>query len=367
MRKILFAFLVIYCSSGSGQELIPAKGYFHLTGKIDNTILVTMDLVKDRDTLYSSHSLRSTNYNTSTFNIWYSNPKDLCGKISSSGNFTLKEVFSESGQQIAGQMTGSGLIKGTWKVGSGKQKLPFELREGYPAGSVQFNVFSIKGSKSLTKKPNSQKGIISMVVLLPEESNNPVTSDSLRTFIIEKFTGKKDDQTPPEKLLGQVRESFFENYQTSNEPLLKEFPDAPTLNWEMLKFMHILNNADYHLTFFILTYAFTGGAHGLETEEFFNLDLKTGRLFTLKDIFKDGSDEILSGILTRKLHELIKIPETQKLTDAGYFTDTIKPTANFYLTENGIGFYYNQYDIAPYSFGPADVFLPFEEIKEILK
>jgi len=353
--------------SAGAQSLIPVKGYLHMEGKIDNNLSVMMDLVKDRDSLYSTLSIRTENYGSGSYNVWYGDPKELCGKISKSGALWLKEVFSENAPLITGQLSGNGMIKGTWNSDSGKQKLPLELTEKYPEGTIQFNVYSLKGSKPLTKKPNSQKGDISLLLLLPEESSNPVTSDSLKLLIIEKFTGKRDNAESPERLLEQIRDKYFENYLVSNEPMLKEFPDAPSLNWELLKYMHIMNNCRYHMTFSILTYAFTGGAHGLETEEFYNLDLRSGRSILLEDLLKPGYDELLSQLITRKLHGLYNIPGKQKLTDAGYFTDTIKPTPNFYLTENGIGFYYNHYDIAPYSFGPSDVFLTFDELRELIR
>ncbi len=365
--RVLILLAALFGAPAIAQNLLPVKGYLHLEGKIDNDLLVTMDLVKDRDSLYSTLSIRSENYSSRNYNIWYSDPKELCGNINASGTLWLKEVFSEYAPLINGQLTGNGMIKGTWNSDGGKRKLPLELVEKYPEGSVQFNVYSLKGSKALTKKPNGQKGEISLLLLLPEESSNPVISDSLRLLMIEKFTGKRMNPESPERMLEQIRDSYFESYFTSNEPLLKEFPDAPSLNWELLKYMHIMNNSRHRLTFSVLTYAFTGGAHGLETEEFHNLDLKTGKMTGLEDLLKPGYDAALTQLLTRKLHELYQIPENQKLTDAGYFTDTVKPTSNFYLTENGIGFYYNHYDIAPYSFGPSDVFLTFDEVRGLMK
>jgi hypothetical protein len=63
-----------------------------------------------------------------------------------------------------------------------------------------------------------------------------------------------------------------------------------------------------------------------------------------------------------KLH----LPTSQSLADAGFFSDTIKPADNFYITRDGIGFYYNQYDIAPYASGAFDIFIPFSELNDVL-
>jgi hypothetical protein len=63
---------------------------------------------------------------------------------------------------------------------------------------------------------------------------------------------------------------------------------------------------------------------------------------------------------------MLKLPGTGKLTDSGYFVDEIKPNENFYVTGEGVGFVYNHYEIAPYSFGATDIFLTKEGLKEIL-
>jgi len=149
--------------------------------------------------------------------------------------------------------------------------------------------------------------------------------------------------------------------------LLKEFPDAGNLNWELLKFMNILFNGNHQLTFYILTYAYTGGAHGLETQEFYSIDLTKGRRITLDNIFKEGYQERLSELLTKKVHDIQGIPLSKNLSESGFFVDLIEPNNNFYLTGNGIGFFYNHYEIAPYSNGSTDLFFTFEELKAIIK
>jgi hypothetical protein len=40
---------------------------------------------------------------------------------------------------------------------------------------------------------------------------------------------------------------------------------------------------------------------------------------------------------------------------------------NFYISEKGIGFFYNEYDIAPYVMGPTEVLVPYEAIKPYIR
>ena len=55
-----------------------------------------------------------------------------------------------------------------------------------------------------------------------------------------------------------------------------------------------------------------------------------------------------------------KVTTHEALEDMGYAsTGDITPTENFYLSKEGVTFYYNVYDITPYSMGPVKVTIPF--------
>jgi len=39
---------------------------------------------------------------------------------------------------------------------------------------------------------------------------------------------------------------------------------------------------------------------------------------------------------------------------------------NFTVDENGITFYYNSYEITAYSFGPTELFIPYNRINDLI-
>lgn len=60
-----------------------------------------------------------------------------------------------------------------------------------------------------------------------------------------------------------------------------------------------------------------------------------------------------------------EIPDS--LLMRGFFTiDDIVPNENFWLSEKGIHYSYNQYEIAPYAMGVIDVTVPYSELTDIL-
>lgn len=206
-----------------------------------------------------------------------------------------------------------------------------------------------------------------MAMLSPNESGNIFISDSLRKIMLKAFNNSGYEGIEPDSVLAWDLRIFRRDYIAGNLDLYKQMPDMGSLNWELLRFMHIVYNDSDILSFYILNYAFTGGAHGLESLDYCNVDLKTGKLLKLSDIIQESRKQELSRLLTMKLKKMNKIPDSQKLSDNGYFADIIQPNENFYLTRGGIGFLYNHYDIAPYSFGATDIFLSADEVRDLIR
>ena len=77
--------------------------------------------------------------------------------------------------------------------------------------------------------------------------------------------------------------------------------------------------------------------------------------------------EQLTDLLWNQLMADNKVATRQELEDMGYVTTgDLTPTENFYLSKDGITFYYNVYDIAPYVMGPVKITLPYEMMQHLL-
>jgi hypothetical protein len=360
-------FFLVWTLSLAAQPQVPKKCYLHLSGTINHDLMVTVNLVKVNDSLYGDLACKMNAPDLNTYNIYYGSPKVVAGKVNSDGTFWMKEPFTENAPVFRGTFGNGQTLKGTWESGKERKKLPFELKETYAGGVIPFAVYTMKDMKGLVKSQRVPGATLSLTLLIPSESTNPVINDSITPLILKSFSNRKIFQSTPDQLLAGIRQSYFDDYMESNETLFKEQPDAASLNWELTRHMHILYNSGTILSFYILSYAFTGGAHGLESQDFFSMDVKTGKLLKKEDLFVEGSEQELSRLLTAKLHEQDGIKMGSKLSESGYFVDEIKPNDNFYLTGNGIGFFYNHYEIAPYSNGFTDIFLTFSELKSILK
>ncbi|HEY9047348.1 MAG TPA: DUF3298 domain-containing protein [Ohtaekwangia sp.] len=114
---------------------------------------------------------------------------------------------------------------------------------------------------------------------------------------------------------------------------------------------------------------YSGGAHPNAAITFINLNPRTGKTVTLADFLKPGYQLELT-----KLGEQIFRKE-RELADTASFKnnffdfpdDKFALNKNYGFTSEGIRFYYNSYEVAPYAAGPTDVLIPYTEIKDWLK
>ena len=112
-------------------------------------------------------------------------------------------------------------------------------------------------------------------------------------------------------------------------------------------------------------YEDSGGAHGTPFRDYFIFDRETGARLTLSDIVENPVEE-LQGIVSRAFRELaektnfaFEAPEDLEHTIA----DDVSYDSKFYLTPEGVVFYYTPYEIAPYAEGFPEVTIPFGELK----
>ena len=72
--------------------------------------------------------------------------------------------------------------------------------------------------------------------------------------------------------------------------------------------------------------------------------------------------------LLLSLKEHLQVESIDELHEEGYLNWTdMYPSKNFLLSPDGIKFYYNAYEIAPYAAGPTEITIPYESLKDILK
>ncbi len=113
---------------------------------------------------------------------------------------------------------------------------------------------------------------------------------------------------------------------------------------------------------------YTGGAHGSHNTLFLNYDLKNNKILNYDDIFIAGSQDSLLSVVKQALCDQYYAKDLTALEEAsGIFTKDIFVTHNVYLTGYNVVFFYNPYEIGPWSIGDIEVKVPIYQISDYLK
>lgn len=130
------------------------------------------------------------------------------------------------------------------------------------------------------------------------------------------------------------------------------------------------------VSYIFYIYTFTGGAHGNTTIVTKTFDIKTLNEISLDKVFLEEEDYLskISEITKSQLKENL-IPKEATTDSIKFSEEWIEEGASlkkenyqkFILTPKHIVFYFEQYQVAPYSEGIQEVKIPFYEIDNLLK
>ncbi len=338
--------------------------YHRMEGNIGNDVEVTANFIRLFDKVEGNYQYKFRENDATTF---YGKMLEVEGKVLKNDSLYLKEYGADDASFLGIWHDNS--FNGKWKVpGDDDDYMEVLLKEYYPQGSIPFKVYYLNSEEPLIKGSNdSPTATLELTLLYPK--NNFMTAailDSVKQIINNSFFG--DNFTPdlPAIMLKKFEKEYYHNYKVSNLDEYNEIGGA-AFSWASINSMSVLFNSSYLLSIEYQRYAYSGGAHGITNDAYDIIDLKSGKVLTYNDIFVDNADSALSALLTKKMLEKYKTKDEADLKQLGFWVDTISPNQNVYVTGNGIGFKYASYEIAPYSYGLPEVFLSFEECKNLIR
>ncbi len=222
---------------------------------------------------------------------------------------------------------------------------------------------------------DTSKGALSIEinVEIPVCFDDDKVLDSIRNSIISNLFGLEYVKFENDSLLKQFTTDLKTEYKLTNEPILTEMDDNSLYSFNN---EHILDGfsllSDEHIySYGINRYVFMGGAHGLNTINYLNFNLKNGKIITESDLFMKNSSKKLTELIKKRIVEQSLEDQNSEpiknLASTDYWSDAIKPNGNFYITDEGINYVYNPYEIGPYYLGITEVRLPYNRLKSILK
>ncbi len=359
------------------------KGFYkHLKGTIGD-YPVTMDLVKnvvnsDREAVESWAGFNGYYYYDK-----YQEPIIIYGSLDSTGMIVLEEWSAEGkSAQFRGNLTPEGAFIGTWQDSGKTKTLNVALKEVYTDGAIGFENIEYSDSFRLFDKlKNSPVATFGMDVLVPAQNTEGVVAAFLKNEIFSNMRYENGGEEVPEKplpkkdytniLLADLqkaqRDSFFAYYRSSMTDVIADSAaEYFSENHARTSEMQVLFNEKDLLSIGYSGYAFEGGAHGNYGTTLASYNLVTKKHLTLDDVFKPNYKKTVSAALEKALRKKYNLNPKETLNQF-LFENKIEATNNFAVTRKGILFNYTPYEIAAYAMGEIQLFIPFDDIKAVLK
>lgn len=242
-------------------------------------------------------------------------------------------------------------------------------------GSLQFDSIQVNETAHLFNDTAKPACNIIIHFTYPVKSSDEMLKDSLNAHFASLCFGDKYIGEKPEEMVKQYSRNYIEEYRHDQEPMYAEDEKNKEKNAIIGAWYSYYKSIESYVQFYendLLVYRveyneYTGGAHGMYMTSFLNMDLTLMRPLHLDDIFIEDYQEPLTDLIWNQLMADNKVTTHEALEDLGYAsTGDITPVENFFLSKEGITFYYNVYEITPYAMGPVKVTIPYAMMERLL-
>lgn len=243
-------------------------------------------------------------------------------------------------------------------------------------GTFQFDSLAINQTEHLfgdTAKPSCN---LTVNFAFVQQADEEKLKDSVNAFIQAACFGEEYAYMGTKEALEAFKNKYIQTYRNDLEPLYaKDVKEAGAEQREIGAWYSYYKGVEGHVQRYynhLLVYRinyneYTGGAHGIYMTTYLNLDIRTLQPVRLDDLLIPEYEEQLTDLLWNQLMADNRVATHEELEEMGFAsTGELKPTENFCLGEEGITFYYNVYEIAPYSMGPTAITLPYEMLVHLM-
>lgn len=234
-------------------------------------------------------------------------------------------------------------------------------REENKENTQTYDELSIEIRKYEDKQSDCKSEDCTYVLLkVPQlKGGNPKAVDRINNFIDSRFHEALKSRLPEPMGNASIQDmahGFIEGY----ELFILEFPDSERQWYLEIDGTKSELGEDY-FTLYIDQKEYMGGAHPSKFVTLASFDLTSGTTINILDLYDKKQLERLAEERFRKIH---KLKQDQDLNDAGFMFENgifVLPE-NMALTNEGILFVYNSYEVAAYSEGETRFTIPYSEL-----
>lgn len=321
--------------------------YLHLKGTLGSE-KITMNLVKSGPWIFRGYYTYDK----------IGEPIMLWGSPENSKIFLYENTDRNEERLFVGTLDSLGNFTGKWR---GRTSYPFALKADFQ-GAVPFDVLYASDSLPLFPgNPQTPIGQATNSIVWPAAGIDEATAAFIRNSISE---GKPVSDV--KKFIRRDIDSFLATYKVNERDLDTTDGMPASANWSADADMKVVWNQYPLLVLEYFNYEFTGGAHGNYGARFRVLDLEKKKVLKPEDFLKPAYKTELIPELEKSFRKIYKLANGVSI-ETMLLTREIIPNDNFLVTDKGIGFSYMPYEIGPYALGQVMLFVPFKDIKSLLK
>lgn len=243
------------------------------------------------------------------------------------------------------------------------------------AGALEFDSIQVNRTEHLFG--DTAKPACNLIINLTYASRSVDVrlKDSLNSYFLAFALGERYIGTVPAEAVEQYADNYARTYRSDLEAMYQQDEQEQDYGSEIPAWYNYYQNLSGHVQLYhkhLLVYCldygeYTGGAHGIYTTTFLNLDLHTLAPLRLDDLFTGDYEAALTDLLWNQLMADNHVATREELEEMGYgTTGNLEPTENFCLGAEGITFLYNVYEIAPYVMGKTAITLPYAAMRHLL-
>lgn len=240
--------------------------------------------------------------------------------------------------------------------------------------NVEFDSIKVEKTYHLMESPDNPNCNLQINFVFPSKYTNKDILERIQQSFITLYFGENYINKSPQEATNQYVEDYLSAYKDLEKDFQSELekdPQSPVGAWfsyfEMSSDKIAYNKNDL-ISFTINFENYTGGAHGSHSYQNHVINLKNGAIVLEEDIFIPNFQDELASIIINKLVEQNNLKDPKELENIGFFSvEEIVPNSNFLITDEGLTYTFNEYEIAAYAVGAINVFLPYNEIDFLLK
>ena len=219
-------------------------------------------------------------------------------------------------------------------------------------------------TKRYYAEQQNSKAIVKIAVDYPISGSDKSLSkiQSQIISVLQNCATDKYTSVKPKHLVAQAAK--IKHHQIEQANISPD--DAPKYQSEFFESITKLAENENFITFAHQTYTYEGGAHGLSATEMFTYRKSDGKRINA-GILQPNLSADFKKLLAQGIKAYFSSFDEDTTIFSEYNINNMPlPESKPFLTDNGVGFIYSQYEIAPYASGEPAFVIPYQMIEPYL-